>query len=60
MLLLTLVVVAAVFTLRPLVDGLVERLRVPRAVSVGGRDGRGAWSWSWACWARTRSSAGTS
>ncbi len=33
MLLLTLVVVAAAFTLRPMVDGLVERLRVPRAVS---------------------------
>ncbi len=34
MLLLTLVVVAAAFTLRPMVDGLVERMRVPRAVSV--------------------------
>ena len=34
MLLLTLVVVAAVLTLRPMVDGLVERVQVPRAVSV--------------------------
>ena len=33
MLLLTLVVVAAAFTIRPMVDGLVERVRVPRAVS---------------------------
>ena len=39
MLLLTLVVVAAVLTLRPMVDGLVERVRVPRAVSA---------SWPWA------------
>jgi hypothetical protein len=34
MLLLTLVVVAAALTLRPLVDPLVERIRVPRAVSI--------------------------
>ena len=34
MLLLTLVVVAAVLTVRPMVDGLVERAHVPRAVSV--------------------------
>ena len=33
MLLLTLVVVGAVLTLRPMVDGLVERTHVPRAVS---------------------------
>ncbi len=34
MLLLTLVVVAAALTLRPLVDPLVERIRVPRPVSI--------------------------
>ena len=34
MLLLTLVVVAAALTLRPLVDPLVERVRVPRPVSI--------------------------
>jgi hypothetical protein len=34
MLLLTLVVVAAALTLRPLVDPLVDRIRVPRAVSL--------------------------